>query len=90
MAIRDYSISADKVDFSPSRCSITVNKDHFVFVVRFLRLRVLVWFCCLLMIQELAAEIWNHCIFPVHKTQQWALVPCLIFPDIVTVQKIKQ
>lgn len=72
MAVRDgiLTVSAGKVDFSPSRHSITVNKDHFVFGMSFFRLRGLVWFCCLLMLQELAAESQNHCIFLVHKTQQ--------------------
>lgn len=46
MAIRDgiLTVSAGKVDFSPSRRSITVNKDHFVFGMSFFRLRGLVWF----------------------------------------------
>lgn len=77
------------MDVSLSRRSIII-KDHFVLWMRFLRLRSLIWFCCLLMIQELAAERQNHCLFLVHRHSSGSLVPSLKYPGIVIVEKIKQ
>lgn len=81
--------SAGNVDVSPSRHSIII-KDNFVLWMRFFRLRSLVWFCCLMMIQDLAAERQNHCIFVVHKHSSGPVMPTLKYPGIVIVQKIKQ